>query len=289
MGLLRAVPLWLVLAAVCCHAPVHYYASPRGSAAAAGTRDDPLGTIAACVARLHAPGDECRLQSGTYREPTVVVTGARGSASAPVVIAGAEGAEVLIDGTAELPNGTWTSGAGGLWEMSLAAAPLGGGVTQLWLDGEMLTPARWPNALWTEVQSFGMRAPFNWQNWARFDSSVPWSPSNYTSGVPLRFVDAGGPGGLGATGVSAKDAVFIGNIAHDDTFVGTVVSHTAGSNEFLVVIEPSVKRMGNTKVRKTHLLRHFILKMIILPRQARGNIRKAPPLQQQSLPQHFST
>jgi hypothetical protein len=124
-----------------------------------------------------------------------------------------------------------------------------------------------------------MRAPFNWQNWARFDSSVPWSPSNYTSGVPLRFVDAGGPGGLGATGVSAKDAVFIGNIAHDDTFVGTVVSHSAGSNEFLVVIEPSVKRMGNTKVRKTHLLRHFILKMIILPRQARGKHKKSstPP------------
>ena len=202
----------------CCDArtAVHY-ASPHGTSHATGTPNDPLDTIAACVARLRAPGDQCRLQSGTYREPTVIVHGARGSPEAPVVIAAAEGADVLIDGTAEVPtNVSWTPVAGReidggkLWETRVSPAAVGGGVTQLWLDGEMLTPARWPNALWSEMQSFGMRAPFNWSNWARFNSSAAWSPSNYTSGVPLRFVDAGGPTGLGSSGISAKGAAFIG-------------------------------------------------------------------------------
>ncbi len=235
-------------------AGVVHYASPHGSSHATGTLTDPLDTIAACVARLQAPGDMCRLRGGTYREPTVFVRGARGSPEAPVVIAAAEGEDVLIDGTVELPgNGTWTPvpgreiDGGKLWETNVPAATVGGGVTQLWLDGEMLTPARWPNALWSEVQSFGTRAPFNWSNWARFNSSSTWSPSNYTAGVPLRFVDAGGPTGLGSSGISAKGAVFIGNIAHDDTFVGTVTAHVAGSNEFMVLIKPSVQHMGNTK------------------------------------------
>lgn len=70
---------------------------------------------------------------------------------------------------------------------------------------------------------------------ASSDKEVPWAPSNYTLGRPLRFVDKGGPSGLGSTNVSAQGAVFIGNIGHDETFVGTVL------------IESSVKNIGNTK------------------------------------------
>jgi hypothetical protein len=229
--------------------PAVMYVSPHGndSPATAGTTGDPLATIAECVARLQGPGDECRLKSGRYHEPTVLVRDVHGTAQQPVIIAAADGADVVIDGTTAV-EGNWVVASSGLWETHVpaAAAPLGG-VTQLWLDAEMLTPARWPNALWSEVQAYGLRAPFNYSNWATFNSSAPWAPANYTSGTPLQFVDAGGPSGLGSSGISAQGAIFIGNIAHDDTFVGLVTSHQAGSDRFEVMLESTVDRMGNTK------------------------------------------
>lgn len=133
-----------------------------------GTHAAPLQTVAACVGTLRAAGDECRLLSGTYREPTVLLPrGLAGTAAAPVVIAAAEGADVALSGTAAL-SGAWHPAAGsvaGVWEMAVpaAAAPLGG-VTQLWVGGEMATPARWLNALWSQVQRNGVRAPFNWSH-----------------------------------------------------------------------------------------------------------------------------
>ena len=221
-----------------------FYASPTGS----DSSDDcspaaPLQTLAACVAKLRSPGDECRLLEGIYSEPTVVARGLPGGAT----VAAARGATVVIDGTAPL-NGPWTQVGQGLWEMPVAAAdtPLGG-VTQIWLAGEMLTPSRWPNALWSEMEGNGMRAVFNVTHWASFDPKAPWSPANFTRGQPLRFVDRGGPGGLGSLGTSAVGSSFIGNIAHDDTFVGRVTAHTTGSNQFEVLLEASVNAMGNTK------------------------------------------
>eukprot|EP01052_Picozoa_sp_SAG31_P032253 SAG31_NODE_3517_length_4167_cov_1.945428_1_plen_317_part_00 len=224
-----------------------YYASPRGSTRAEGSIASPT-TVAACVGRIKSAGDECRLLSGTYREATVVVDGLRGKDGAPVVIAAADGADVTIDGTAVL-RGTWIPAGNGQWEMDVPATIVAatGGVSQLWLDGQMLTPARWPNALWTNMQNNGLREPFNFTSWSTFAKGPSWPPSNYTSGVPLHFTDRGGPAGLGASGFSAKGAVFVGNIAHDDTFVGTVVSHTAGSDNFSVLIYPGVQKMGNTK------------------------------------------
>ena len=86
--------------------------------------------------------------------------------------------------------------------MPASATPLGG-VTQLFVNGEMATPARWPNAWWSD------RSVFNFSNWGSFNGSVPWAPLNYTPGSPMRFVDSGGSAGLGASGVSAEGAVFV--------------------------------------------------------------------------------
>ena len=226
-----------------------YFVAPeqgaQGSLSAAeggdGTRGSPLPSIAACVARLRSPGDECRLLAGTYREATVAVRGLRGTAAAPIVIAAAEGAEVVLDGTAPL-SGAWQPGGKGSWELTVpsSATPLGG-VTQLWLGREMATPARWPNALWSD------RSVFNFSRWRTFNGSAPWGPSSYKRGQPMTLYDAGGADGLGASGISAKGAMFIGNIAHDDTFVGTVTAHSAGDDSFEVTMGPMLDKMGNTK------------------------------------------
>ena len=105
----------------------------------------------------------------------------------------------------------------------------------------MSTPARWPNALWSD------RSVFNFSRWRTFNGSAPWGPSSYKRGQPMTLYDAGGADGLGASGLSAKGAMFIGNIAHDDTFVGTVTAHSAGDDSFEVTMGPLLDKMGNTK------------------------------------------
>lgn len=54
------------------------------------------------------------------------------------------------------------------------------------------------------------------------------NPSKVPS-KPLTFNDAGGVEGLGASGIDATGAIMVGNIAHDDTFMGVVVDHTPGT------------------------------------------------------------
>ena len=193
-------------------------------------------SLAACVAALSKPGDECRLASGTYHaEPAVAVPPLVGTAESPIVIGAAPGATVLIDGTTPLAVSTWTKN-GSAWTGTLAAGATE--PTQLWLDGEMMTPARWPNALWSD------RSIFNWTNLSTFDDSKPWAPSHYTphSTKPMTFYDSGA---LARARVSIAGAMFIGNVAHMDTFVGRVTAHESGSNAFDVVID--VDKFGNSK------------------------------------------
>ena len=185
-----------------------------------------------------------------------------GTADSPYVIAGAAGAVAVIDGTVPL-EGQWRPAAAtrpGVWQMEVprSATPLGG-VTQLRMSGEMATPARWPNALWAD------RSVFNWTSWSKFDRRRPWAPARYRPGQPLTLFDAGGPRGLGASGVSAKGAIFVGNIAHDDTFVGTVTAHDAGSDQFEVLLESSVDKMGNTKVGNSYYFLEGLASFVDLP------------------------
>jgi len=58
----------------------------------------------------------------------------------------------------------------------------------------------------------------------------------------VTFYDSGP---LAASGLDVTGSMFVGNIAHMDTFVGEVTDHTPGSNEFKVVMY--VDKMGNTK------------------------------------------
>jgi len=55
----------------------------------------------------------------------------------------------------------------------------------------------------------------------------------------------------------------IGNIAHMDTFVGTVTDHTPGSNEFQVVM--NVDKMGNTKPSNSIYFLEGLSSMVNIP------------------------
>ena len=106
----------------------------------------------------------------------------------------------------------------------------------------MWTPARWPNAIFSDL------TVFNWSHWSSFDTHAPWGPfpKPVVPSKPISFHDRGGASGLAQSGINATGAIFIGNIAHDDTFTGVVASHKPGQNNFDVSL--NVDFMGNTKV-----------------------------------------
>ena len=206
----------------------------------------PLATLGACAVRLQA-GDECRLLSGVYRGKSATqIHGLRGTAARPIVIGAAAGAAVLHDGTEPVPGASdaanWKELGKGRWALPL---PVGSApVQQLFINGESGTPARWPNALVAD------RSVFDWQHWAQFDASKPWAPDHYLPGKPMVFYDGGsakGGGTLAASRLNATGAMFVGNIAHMDTFAGQVTGHAPGSSDFTVLVEPSVSAMGNSK------------------------------------------
>eukprot|EP01063_Lacrimia_lanifica_P013366 TRINITY_DN19_c0_g2_i4.p2 TRINITY_DN19_c0_g2~~TRINITY_DN19_c0_g2_i4.p2 ORF type:complete len:709 (+),score=349.03 TRINITY_DN19_c0_g2_i4:60-2186(+) len=209
-----------------------YFASPNGKDSNAGTRDSPVQSLKACVGKLQGPGDECRLRAGRYAPGDLaVLKGVSGTADKRVVIAAAEGEEgqVVIDGS-EAFSCDWKKDAQGLWACKTDA------VQQLWVGGEQMTPARWPDALWND------RSVFNASRWADFWKNKPWGPFPDGTPDPIRFYDREQ---LVESKLDATGAIFVGVIAHMDTFAGTVVNHTAGTETFDVQLH--VDRIGNSK------------------------------------------
>merc|ERR1740139_332741 len=98
-----------------------------------------------------------------------------------------------------------------------------------------MTPARWPNARWSD------KSIFDWTRWNRFNGSS-WGPFPSGTPNPITFIDKGT---LATVGLDVTGAMFIGNIAHMDTFAGKVTSHTKGSNEFDVQLH--INKIGNSK------------------------------------------
>jgi len=211
-----------------------YHVAPHGSDSNAATLSSPLATLHACISKLSGPGDECRLASGRYTGETITISNIDGTEEEPVVISGAPGSEVMHDGTEAIPSGGWASVGNGIWKTKL---PEDMQVYQLWVDGEMMTPARWPNALWSD------KSVFDWTRWSSFDKKASWGPFPKNTPDPITFTDVGD---LAKVHIDATGAMFIGNIAHMDTFAGVVTSHTKGSNAFDVQLH--VNSMGNTKV-----------------------------------------
>ena len=204
---------------------------------------------AACTPPLSAPA-----RGGRYAEPTVDVSGVAGTADLPAVIAAHDrdhDPPVVFDGTAPLPGLDWkkraSSNTDGVWTAVVPTAAAPDGVVQLFdADWNMWTPARWPNALFSDS------SVFNISLWGAFDPTKPWNPGLVpkhppVNSRPITFWDAcSRSAGLAASGLNATGAVMIGNIAHDDTFVGIVTAHVPGQCQFDALF--NVSEMGNTKL-----------------------------------------
>ncbi|MDB5300059.1 MAG: carbohydrate-binding cenc domain protein [Phycisphaerales bacterium] len=116
-----------------------WYVSTTGSDGNSGTLAAPLATIqhAADLARA---GDTVFIRGGVYHE---TVTPARsGAAGAPITFTSYNNEGVKIDGADPVTG--WSNYAGSIYS---AAQPwdLGVGFNQVFVDGQMVNEARWPN------------------------------------------------------------------------------------------------------------------------------------------------
>ena len=113
------------------------YVSITGNDSHAGTLAEPFASIsqAASVAR---PGDEIIIRGGTYRQREQI-DDLHGTAEQPITIRNQQDEEVVFSGSQEIAN-TWTQHEGNIWTTTVDTD-----ITQLFLNGKMLTAARWPN------------------------------------------------------------------------------------------------------------------------------------------------
>ena len=123
-------------------------------------------SIQSCVDKLNGPGDVCKVPAGLYRQ-VVTIRGKHGTPEKPIIISGTGHGQTIIDGTVDINTDSWTrfEGAdeivnGKLIEKPIYHVKIEQDIWQLFIDDEMMTNARWPNALWSD------KTVFNGSYWA---------------------------------------------------------------------------------------------------------------------------
>lgn len=100
-------------------------------------------------------------------------------------------------------------------KMLSCSAKIDQDVWQLFVDGEMMTNARWPNALWSD------KTVFLNKYWAK----------SHKSSKRGKMVDSGQKD-LAGSGINAEGAMAILNIGSFNTFTTAVKRHSPGQNFF---------------------------------------------------------
>lgn len=170
-----------------------------------------FASIKPCIDALTNPGDECHIRSGRYHQSEFQISGKHGSADQPMLIRGYQNEIPVIDGTIPLtPEAGWELGEDGIY-----SAQIERDIWQLFVDGEMMTNARWPDSLWSDETIFLNKF---------------WGKSAKRSRRG-KMID-NGEQNLAGSGLNATGAMAILNIGSFNTFTAIVKSHTTGQNFF---------------------------------------------------------
>jgi len=181
---------------------IEYYVSPDGDDGNPGSIYKPFRTIQKC-ADIMEPGDVCFVREGTYRE--TVRPKKSGLRRYHIQFVAYPGETVILSGT-EPVEGKWTRYKGSIYQTKVDKD-----FEQLFVDGEMMIEARWPNMSMDELWDRG--------KWA---SSAPGSGYG-------RMVDPE----LAKTGVDWTGAVATLNVNPQFyTFSRKVIKHSKGSDYF---------------------------------------------------------
>ena len=116
-----------------------YVSAGSGSDLNQGTLGQPFQTIQQ-AAKLAQPGDTVFIRGGIYRE--TVIPAHSGTAAAPIVYQPYNGEQVTIDGADPLAG--WSVYKNAIYQANFPW-DLGDGQNQVFVDGQMINEARWPN------------------------------------------------------------------------------------------------------------------------------------------------
>lgn len=114
----------------------NYYVSTKGNDRNPGTIEKPFRRIQR-FADLAEPGDTCYVREGTYRETVRPKRG--GKQRNPIVYVAYPGEKVVLSGTEPI-TGKWS-----VYRDSIYHIKVDRDMEQLFVNGEMMTEARWPN------------------------------------------------------------------------------------------------------------------------------------------------
>jgi len=170
--------------------------------------EDAFKTIGRCLDEVRTLGGDCLVRQGRYREQLKLSSVKEDTLLQPVRIVGYEDEEPVWDGTYPIKPNTWIVEP----KTGACTATLDRDIFALFLDDDLLTPARWPNALWSDKTVFLVDH---------------WRPEQKGSDRGLVVDDRLAESGLDMTGAMA-----ILNIGSWETFVAKVEKHEKGSNKF---------------------------------------------------------
>ncbi|CAL4079245.1 unnamed protein product, partial [Meganyctiphanes norvegica] len=169
-------------------------------------------TIQRCVDELTISplGDQCLIRHGRYHEE-VNLHGLKGTPEIPYVLKGYFDERPVWDGTISIQPTHWDFDE----ETGICSATIEEEIFALLLNEELLTAARWPNALWSD------KTIFNNSYWGHCSTKSSYG----------HIVD-NGAAGLAESGINATGTMAILNIGSFDTYVRPVSYHEPGTDNF---------------------------------------------------------
>lgn len=207
--------LFLVIAVLftCPTFATDYYVATDGNDSNAGTIGTPFATIQKAAGSMSA-GDTCYIRAGTYHEEVVIDANyPDGNDTNPITFIAYSSETVTLDGT-ETITSSWTQHSGSIYKTTLSKD-----IWQLFVDGEMMTPARWPNAIydtndfWDHDLTWGHQEPTSSSNGHMYDL-----PHNDVNLMDLDF--------------SLVGAMAVLHVGLWRTEASDVNEHAAGSDNF---------------------------------------------------------
>ncbi len=189
-----------------------YYVAVTGADSNTGSIDQPFATVQQAV-DLAKPGTRIFLREGRYHQ-RIDLSGVAGEAGAPVVIQSYAGEDVVLDNTFAVTS-AWSRDRGEVYQTRVLED-----VTQLFIDGKLMTLARFPNAL-----------AFSDEVW-RFKVSRRMKTGDSKRGIVKDNPREGANETIADANVDFSGCVAVMNFGDHVSASGVVYDHSAGSDTF---------------------------------------------------------
>jgi len=188
-----------------------YYVATDGDDENEGTAlSSPFATIQHAVQQMEA-GDRVFMRGGSYHE-TIDLGGKAGVEGKPLTLTSYEGEKVILNGTVKI-TGEWELDEGKVYKIKIPQD-----ITQLFVEGKLMTLARFPNA-----QAFSEKV---WHRTAARCQKTRESTNGHVIGGKAPERD------LSQIKGSLNNCVALLNFGAHSTSARLVQNHTKGSSEF---------------------------------------------------------